>query len=44
MRRGVEHGATPCLASMIGELSHQVPARYEGHEFSIGSPYPERAP
>ena len=31
-------------ASIIGELRHQVPARYEGHEFSIGSPYPDRNP
>ena len=31
-------------ASIIGELKHQVPARYEGHEFSIGSPYPDRNP
>ncbi len=31
-------------ASIIGELRHQVPARYEGHEFSIGSPYPDRYP
>jgi hypothetical protein len=32
------------VASIIGELTHQVPARYEGHEFSIGSPYPDRYP
>jgi len=44
MRRGLDDGATPGLASMIGELTHQVPARYEGYEFSIGSPYPDRAP
>jgi hypothetical protein len=31
-------------ASIIGELKHQVPARYEGDEFSIGSPYPDRNP
>jgi hypothetical protein len=31
-------------ASIVGELRHQVPARYEGHEFSIGSPYPDRYP
>ena len=31
-------------ASIIGELKHQVPARYEGHEFSIGNPYPDRNP
>jgi hypothetical protein len=31
-------------ASIIGELKHQIPARYEGHEFSIGSPYTDRYP
>ena len=30
------------VASIVGELRHQVPARYEGHEFSIGTPYPDR--
>lgn len=34
----------PGAASIIGELKHQVPARYEGHEFAIGSPYPDRYP
>jgi hypothetical protein len=28
------------LASIVGEL-HQVPARYPGREFSIGTPYPD---
>lgn len=32
------------VASIVGVLKHQVPARYEGHEFSIGSPYPDRNP
>ena len=44
----IPHGADsepiPGVASIIGELRHQVPARYEGHEFSIGSPYPDRCP
>jgi hypothetical protein len=31
-------------ASIIGELRNQVPARYAGSEFSIGSPYPDRYP
>lgn len=31
-------------ASIVGELKHQVPARYGGREFSIGNPYPERNP
>jgi hypothetical protein len=32
------------LASLVGELHHRRPARYEGHEFSIGTPYPDRDP
>jgi hypothetical protein len=35
--------STAGVASIVGEL-HRVPARYEGHEFSIGSPYPDRNP
>lgn len=31
-------------ASIVGALKHQVPALLEGHEFSIGSPYPDRNP
>jgi hypothetical protein len=31
-------------ASIVGELRHQLPGRFEGHEFSIGSPYPDRYP
>ena len=27
---------------MVGELHHQQPARYPGHEFSIGNPYLDR--
>ncbi len=34
---------TAGVASIVGELKHQIPARYEGNEFSIGSPYPDRA-
>jgi hypothetical protein len=30
--------------SIVGELRHEVSARYEDHEFSIGSPYAERYP
>jgi hypothetical protein len=33
----------PGIASLVGEI-RQVPARYEGREFSIGTPYPEHAP
>lgn len=36
--------ATAGVASIVGELKHQAPARYEGHEFSIGSPYPDSDP
>jgi hypothetical protein len=32
------------VASIVGQLRHEVPARYEDHEFSIGSPYAERYP
>lgn len=32
------------VASIVGELRHEKPARYEGHEFSVGSPYPDRYP
>jgi hypothetical protein len=39
-----DRDATPGVASIIGELRHQAPARHEGHEFSIGSPYPDRSP
>jgi hypothetical protein len=31
-------------ASMIGELRHQVPGRYDSDEFPVASPYPDRAP
>jgi hypothetical protein len=31
-------------ASIVGELRRQVPGRFEGDEFSIGSPYPDRSP
>jgi hypothetical protein len=42
--READNESTAGVASIIGELKHQVPARYEGHEFSIGSPYPARDP
>ncbi len=42
--RDADRDATPGTASIIGELRHQVPARYEGNEFSVGSPYPDRSP
>jgi hypothetical protein len=41
--READNESTAGLASIVGEL-HQVPARYEGHEFSIGSPYPDGNP
>jgi hypothetical protein len=42
--READNQSTAGVASIVGELKHQVPARYEGHEFSIGSPYPDRNP
>jgi hypothetical protein len=36
--------STAGIVSIVGELKHETPARYEGHEFSIGSPYAERYP
>ena len=39
-----DNESTAGVVSIVGELRHQVPARYEGHEFSIGSPYPDRSP
>lgn len=39
------HGeASPGVASLVGGIRHQVPSRYEGDEFSIGSPYQDRYP
>jgi hypothetical protein len=35
--------ATSGAASIVGELTH-VPARYPGHEFAIGTPYPDLSP
>jgi hypothetical protein len=42
--READDESTAGVASIVGELKHQVPARYEGHEFSIASPYPDRYP
>jgi hypothetical protein len=42
--RGDDDPAGSGLASVVGTLKHEVPARYEGHEFSVGSPYPDRYP
>lgn len=42
--READNESTAGVASIVGELKHQVPARYEGHEFSIGNPYPHRNP
>jgi hypothetical protein len=41
--READNEFTAGVASIVGEL-RQVPARYEGHEFSIGRPYPDRNP
>lgn len=42
--RDEDPGRTSGAASMIGELRHQVPGRYDSNEFSVASPYPDRAP
>jgi hypothetical protein len=42
--READNESTAGVASIVGELKHQVPARYEGHEFSIGTPYPDHDP
>jgi hypothetical protein len=42
--READNVNTAGVASIVGELKQQMPARYEGHEFSIGSPYAERYP
>lgn len=42
--RGADTDSSPGTASIVGELRNQVPARFAGHEFSIGSPYPDRYP
>jgi hypothetical protein len=36
--------STAGIASIVGELRHKMPARYEGHEFPIGNPYAEMSP
>lgn len=40
--READNVSTAGVVSIVGELKHQIPARYEGDEFSIGSPYPDR--
>jgi hypothetical protein len=42
--RDADRDSRSGVASLVGELRHQAPARYEGHEFSVGSPYPDRYP
>ena len=42
--RDVDRGGPTNLVSIVGELRHEVPARYEDHEFSVGTPYAERYP
>jgi hypothetical protein len=42
--READNEFTAGVASIVGELKHQVPSRYEGREFSIGSPYPDPYP
>jgi hypothetical protein len=42
--RGADTDSSSGVASIVGELRNQVPARFAGYEFSIGSPYPDRYP
>lgn len=44
MAREGDPDSAPGAASIVGELRHQLPGRYAGHEFSVGSPYPDRYP
>ena len=41
--RGAESSGAG-LASIVGTLRHEMPSRYEDHEFAVGSPYPDRYP
>jgi hypothetical protein len=41
---GEDEAQSSGLASIVGQLKHCMPARYEGREFSIGSPYPDLYP
>jgi hypothetical protein len=42
--RAADPAAISGVASIVGELTHQVPARYPGHEFAVGTPYPDLYP
>ena len=37
-------GPSAGLASLVGVLHKEDQGRYDGHEFSVGNPYPDRAP
>jgi hypothetical protein len=37
-------GPTAGIAIIVGVPRHVVPARYDGNEFAIGDPYPDRYP
>ena len=41
--RTADPAATSGVASIVGELT-RVPARFPGHEFAIGTPYPDLYP
>ena len=32
------------MVSIVGTLRHEVPSRYDGHEFAVGDPYSDRYP
>ncbi len=42
--READNENTAGMASIVGELRRQTSARFEGREFSIGTPYPDRCP
>ena len=39
-----EIGPAAGIASLVGVLHQTTPARYQGREFSVGNPYPNRYP
>ena len=42
--RQESEGGPSDVASLVGELRHQSTARYQDHEYAVGSPYAERYP
>lgn len=42
--RQASEGQPSDVASLVGELRHQSRARYQDHEYAVGTPYAERYP